>query len=838
MTNRTHLFLLSYFLLPVVTAIAAITWLVSIPSDSQNTILFGLTKSRLLVAGALFFMAAFFTLLAVFAWLRPEKVRCWLEEKLSIRRFLTLSAIASGIILFTTGTLLSVPDKYLGELWAIEERLRPLLIWGLLASLQALLGLIGWQVGKQAAQKGSATGFATTGGLVFGILLALWALIAVTRLGLSGGNSYWSKTGVPILWPQVFLALVIGLAFQLFLARSKMISAKQVWLDIGLCALIWLAAVVLWNNQNYVQGVFNTPARPPTNEIYPINDSLVFDLAAQKMLVGREMDNDTQDKPFFIAYLTIVHALAGVSFSNFYLLQIFSFAFIPICGYFTGKSLHSRPLGMMFAVLLVIKEQNAIALTNYIHVSTSKMILSEMLTTLGVLFCTLLLIRWLKSPAITNFNLWLAGGILGLTSLVRLNAISILPAAILLIGLAFNFKWKRWVTASALIGAFILIGAVPWLARTTVKSGNPFNFITNKTGGVIVNQRYNPVLGQNTSAANDPNTPSQPAASKLTNYLNVGRGVATNYMHNLVAITLMLPPSLELYKLLDLVRLPYWNMDWDGSLLPGAFWIILGVLALTASGITFAWRRWRVAGLAPLAVILGYNLTTALSLTSGGRYLVPMDWGILLYFSIGLLEAALWLLALFGWPRRDEPAIVKTPALENVKIYPQLLVTGLIFLVLGTMPVFLETLQPTRYPNTVSVTDLAKANQSIPEASSPRLAKNIARLSQDPLAKTVYGRALYPRYYGENKGDGFALEQEPLIGSAGFDRLTFFLVSGYLDMPVVLPISGRLSPIIAGADTWVLGCQRTTYLEAVLIVFRVNDTVRVYQQEPFKTNCQ
>jgi hypothetical protein len=838
MTNRTRLFLFSYFLLQVVTAIAAITWLVSIPSDAQNAILFGLTKSRLMIAGMLFFVATFFTLLAVFAWLRPEKVLQWLEEKLSTQRFLVLSAITSGIVFCATGTLLSIPDKYLGELWAIEERLRPLLVWGLLVSLQSLLGLIGWQVSKQAMSKVSTKNIPIIGGFVLGILVAIWALIAITRMGLSGGNSYWSKIGVPVLWPQVFLALVIALAFQFFLARSKTTSAKQIWLDTSLCMLIWLAAIVLWNNQSYVQGVFNTPAQPPTNEIYPINDSFVYDMAAQKILVGREMDSNVQDKPIFIAYLSIMHALAGASFSNFYLFQILSFAFIPVCGYFIGKSLHSRPLGTMFAILLVIQEQNAIALTNYIHVSTSKMILSEMLTTLGILLCTLLLMRWLKSPAITNLNLWRAGGMLGLTSLVRLNAISILPAAILLIGLAVNFKWKRWITASALISVFVLISVIPWLARTTVKSSNPLSFITTKTNGVIVNQRYNPMINQNTPPANDPNTPAQPPASKLKNYLGIGQGIVTNYMHNLIGITLMLPPSLELYKLLDLVRLPYWNMDWDGSLLPGAFWIILGILALTALGIASTWTRWRAAGLVPLAVILGYNLTTAISLTSGGRYLVPMAWGVLLYFSIGLLESALWLLGLFGWPIRDEAAIVQTMVPENGKFFPQLLVTGLIFLALGAAPVLVETLSPTPYPNTVSVADLAKANQSIPEFSSLGMAENIAKLSLEPLAKTVYGRALYPRYYGENKGDGFTLEQEPLIGTTNFDRLTFFLLSSSLDMPVVLPISGKLSPIIAGADAWAIGCQRTNYFEAVLVVFRAKDTVKVYQQEPFKTTCQ
>jgi hypothetical protein len=826
MTNKYRLFLSVYLLLPAMTAIASIVWLASIPSDSQNIVLLGMTKSRLLIAGILFLAATGFTLLSIQAWKHPEQILRGLEGKLSSPPFLLISAISSGSIFFAACLFLAVPDKYLGELWAIEERLRPLVIWVLLVSLQILTGLIGWQVRKRAVTIAASKIVAIPGGIALGILLAIWAFIGITRLGLTGGNSFWSKVGVPVLWPQVLLSLVIALGFQQLLTRVTKISSRQIWLDVGLCTLIWLAAVILWNNQGYVQGVFNTPPRPPTNEIYPINDSLIFDLSAQKMLIGQEMMEKAHDKPIFISHLAIMHILAGVSFANFYILQIISFAFIPVLGYFLGKSLHSRPLGLMFAVLLVIKEQNAIALTNYIHVSTSKMILSEMLTTLGVLLFTLFLIKWLKNPDLTNSNLWLAGGILGLTSLARLNSISILPAVILLIGLALNFKWKPWVTASILISAFVLVSAVPWLARNVTTAGNPFNFISNKTSGVIVIQRYNPLIEENTST------------SKVNKYLLLGQGMITNYLHNLIGITVMLPPSLELYKLLDVVRLPYWNMEWDGSLLPGAFWIILGVLSITALGISSAWRRWRVAGLAPLAVILGYDITTAVSLTSGGRYLVPIDWGVLLYFSIGLLDLAVWLLALFGWPENKEPENAQMPIRKNGKIYPRLLAAGLVFLFVGASPILLETLPPERYPTLVSADDFVKTNQSLPELSAPKMTENILSLSKDPLAKVFYGRALYPRYFGENKGDGATLAEDPLIGSAGFDHLAFYLIGGESDTTVVLPTSARLSPYIAGADAWVLGCQRTNHLEAILVIFRTNDIARVYQQEPFKTNCQ
>jgi hypothetical protein len=832
-----RIFLCLYLLLPALAAAVAIANLASIPSDSQNAVLLGMSKNRLLIAGILAFAAAGFLFLAVQVSRQSEQSIRWLKERLDSTRFLIFSVLISVLLFFTASIFLAIPDKYLGEFWAIEQRLRPLMIWVLLISIQALIGLIGWQARKKTEAVDAFKNAIVPGSISLGIFLLIWLFIGFTHMGVSKENSFWSKVGVPVLWPQIGIALIIAFAFQLLLTHFTKKSNKKIWLDISLCILIWLAAVILWNNQNYVQGVFNTQPRPPTNEIYPINDSLIFDLAAQKMLIGQKMIDDVQDKPIFIAFLAFLHWLAGNSFTNFYLLQIFTYAFIPVLGYFLGKSLHSRALGIMFAILLVIKEKNAIALTNYIHVSTSKMILSEMLTTLGVLLFTLFLIKWLKNPNPTNSNLWLAGGVLGLTSLVRLNAVSILPAAVLVIGLALNFKWKPWVTASVLISVFMMVAAISWVARGVATSGNPIGFISSKTGGVIVSQRYNPLIEQSAPSPSEPNTPT-PGTSGVKNYLVIGRGLVTNYLHNLIGITIMLPPSLELYKLLDEVRLPYWKTDWDGSLLPGAFWIILGVLALVALGIASAWRRWRAAGLVPLVVILGYNITAAISLTSGGRYLVPMDWCVLLYFSIGLFDATQWLLTLFGWHLGNQELNLEPIIAQPKKNSFSTLAAGLIFLFLGAFPILMETLPAQRYPDSLNINDFIEANQSIPELSAQNATDNIVSLSKDPLAKNYYGRALYPRYFGENKGDSDNFEVLPLIGSTSYDHLSFYLISNAGDAPVILPTSERISPSLAGSDTWVLGCQREHYFEAMLVVFRAGDVTRVYQQEPFKTSCQ
>lgn len=830
-----RMFLCLYLLLPALAAIVAIANLASIPSDSQNAVLLGMSRSRLLIAGILVLAATSFLFLSIQVLRQPENTIRWIERKLASHRLLVFSTLGSAFLFFVTATFLAIPDKYLGEFWAIEERLRPLVIWLLLVSIQVLAGLIGWQIRKNRKAVNTAKSMFIPGGISLGLLLAAWGFIALTHLGISGGNSYWSKVGVPILWPQIFLALAVAFGVRYVLIRFFKDQSKRILLDLVLSILIGLNAVVLWNNQSYMPGVFNTQPRPPTNEIYPINDSLIFDLAAQKMLIGQKMMADAWDKPMYIAYLATLHWLAGSSFNSFYLLQIITYALIPVLGYFIGKSLHSRPLGFMFAIILILKEQNAIALTNYIHVSTSKLILSETLTSLGVLLFTLLLINWLKNPSKANPSLWLAGGVLGLTSLVRLNSIGILPVIILLIGLAVNFKWKPWITASVMISVFLIISATPWLARNFAMSSSPFAFINSKTSGVIVNQRYNPIIEQNTQPKSGPG-PSQSNRSRLDSYFTIGQGIVTNYLHNLIGITVMLPPSFELYKLLDEVRLPYWKTEWGGSLLPGAFWIIAGTLGIIALGIASAWKRWRVAGLAPLAVILGYNITTAISLTSGGRYLVPMDWCVLLYFSIGLFDVVVWLLSLFGIQQNNEP--IRFSATERVTLKnPSIFIAGLAFLFVGALPIFWENLPAQRYPTSVNVDDFIEKFKFLPEISNPQTIESITSFSKDPAAKVLYGRALYPRFFGENKGDGASLDQDPLIGSAGFDRLSFFLAGGTTDSVIIIPTSARISPNVVNADTWVIGCQRDKYIEAMIVVFRARD-IRVYEQEPLKAGCQ
>jgi hypothetical protein len=850
MKLNSRLVLFLFFLLPALLAIAAIAEILLVPSDPTNSAFLGLSLSRLALLSFLVIATIFFAVLAGIFWKYPTQTHAWIEGQLK-KKFIFVSMCGISIlILITTYIILAIPEEYLHEYHAIHERARPLLAWLSIASFQVTFGLLAWYIipnlKENLDQNIPYKQILRTGVITFCVLLGIWIFIGFTKIGVWPGNAFWGKAGVPVLWPQILLALGISIAIQFILIKKPKLSGEKSWLDIGICTLIWLAAFILWSNQSFIPGVFSTPPRPPAFQIYLASDSSVFDSAAQNLLIGGIFPAATADKPIYISFLAILHILVGSNYSNLYLLQVAIFALIPVIGYALGKTVHSRQMGIMFGVLLVFREQNAIALTNIIQVSTSKMILSEMLTTLGVLLFTLLLVKWLKKPEPLHPQLWLAGGVLGLTGLARLNALTIVPFAILSIGMALKFKLREWLLASVLFIGFVGLSIIPWSVQSYSTTNNPLAFITGKTGGVIFESRYTPVITEEKPAVAATQTPDKTPDkipeekaqdTKLEKYLMLGTNIAQHYIHNLISMVVMLPPSGSLYRLSDMtIRLPYWKLYWNGELQAEAYLIIFMVLSFISLGLSTAWRRSRTAGIAPLLVVLGYDISTALALTSGGRYMVPMDWCMLFYFSIGTVEITRWLWGLRGrLPTDNDPITTDNPGKRPIN-YAHIALIPLIFLASGSAPVLLENLPPTLYPQ-VSQKDFTEVVESTPELSTTESLNAISFMLKDPLIRIEHGRALYPRYYPAYHGESNLVNGPILTNRANFNRLTFYLI-GTENIAVVLPISGIPNDFNTNADVWIVGCDRKDHIEALLLILQDQSSTRVYQRNPPKLTCQ
>src|SRR4030095_8365185 len=112
-----------------------------------------------------------------------------------------------------------------------------------------------------------------------------------------------------------------------------------------------------------------------------------------------------------------------------------------------------------------------------------------------------------------------------------------------------------------------------------------------------------------------------------------------HFLHNTLMSILFLPTSPVADDLWHAVKQDhsYWKADWDGAIPPTSFFLLIVNLFLIVLGSSVLWSQQRLTGMVPLFIFLIYNLSNSMARTSGGRYIVPMDWILMLYFMAGVL---------------------------------------------------------------------------------------------------------------------------------------------------------------------------------------------------------
>ena len=286
--------------------------------------------------------------------------------------------------------------------YAYYERLLPLLIWSGLFCLQGTAWLVWvgdfpWHALRFQQKVFRAAAVALS------IFLGVWALVGLSGLGITADQIGWGKPAVPLLEWQIWLVLMIGTGFLLFLAyrrwpRRKNCLWRRDWL---LAGAIWLFAAGLWINQPVHTAFFATAGREPNYEIYPFSDGAYYGLFAQNVLIGNGFKGgEVPPRPFYITLLAGFHALAGQPYEKVIVVQTLLLAFLPVVLYFIGKELHSRPLGLMIALLAILRELTAM-ITSPItdKASTSQMFFADLPSALAISLWALLALMWVKRPS-------------------------------------------------------------------------------------------------------------------------------------------------------------------------------------------------------------------------------------------------------------------------------------------------------------------------------------------------------------------------------------------------------------------------------------------------------
>ena len=356
---------------------------------------------------------------------------------------------------------------------------------------------------------------------------------------------------------------------------------------------------------------------------------------------------------------------------------------------------------------------------------------------------------------------------------------------ILLIILIFGRHWKKWLGASTLLVAGILLIIGPWFFANRTPEGR--FFIEEKIGAVFTTRYDDTEPASINEASTSGSQPSptaipsvtvsplpttNPPASEPVEVQNgrllqvissLGRRIQKafqfapdHFLHNLVMSVFILPlsPSFSENAYLDTtLKAPYWSIDWNGDLSPKRLLFIFVDLIILAIGIGAAWKFSKLAGLVPLTMLVGYYLSNALGRTSGSRYLVPTDWVVLFYFGIGLVQFGIWWAVFLGFRQDTEKADQMEAGMTRRpgRWIARNIILALGLLLLGSSVIWIGKFFPVRYPPQTSEELTQAALQRGSLQQSGITSEEITNLLNSPGGVILRGRGLYPRYYAVNQ---------------------------------------------------------------------------------------
>jgi len=835
--TRSQGILLAYGSSMAILSVLVLSEIFLSPSEPGNVAFFGLSLSRLVLVFGLLSVLVFFVILTFKAfknslWAQAFVER-WFEGGTLSQRLAWFALLSLG--LGWVGYF--IPVYRLGILTAHEMRIRPVIILILLASLATLAVMVVIRGRfKVPGIKTSKTLLLTL--ILFTGYIIVQGLTFYSGFGQRASEDFWYGAGVPILTSQLIIAILSSI---LFLQLEKKWKSKHS--DLIITLLIFVVTAILWAAEPLQKSFLLIGPYPPNHVLYPFVDAALFDMASQFALIGQGILNGLPyDRGLYISFLVYLHSILGQNYEQIMAVQAGLFAIFPALIYLIGRSLNIRMVAFAVAIVATLRGLNSIAASNMIDLASPKMPLTDFPSAIGVALVILLTCEWLKKPHEKWHHALMIGGVLGLALMLRTNTLLLLLFIPLYSFLAFSPHWKKWLISCSLLMVAMFAVTFPWELRNNSHGANMYQFIFARIQAVI-RERYIPVPAPKTFLP--PDQKLEPIilantrillelypATELAQNSNACKTtlcfVSKHFLHNISMSFLTLPTSPVLDDLRHTVKdaQPYWRPDWDGSLTPSSLgFLVLNTFFITL-GISLAWNQLRLVGLTPLAVFVFYNISNALARTSGGRYLVPMDWIISIYFLLGVFWLIIWFANAIGikWELFSIPTQQDIPQqMPSRNAWSTIAILAALF-GLGSLIPLSENLHPPRYQNVDMKQTLIDHEQEI--ATAGISTADIDLFLKSSNAELLVGRILYPRYYPMDRGE---ILFDPFV-TMGFPRTAFTLIGPQGQRGVILP-GPSPDHFPHAVDAIVLGCREEKYLDALAVIL-LDENGSIYTRSP------
>jgi hypothetical protein len=808
------------------------------PSEPTSAVALGLSLPRLVLTLGLFAIFVFFAFLSVrvlrdWAWAEATFER-WFGQSSISRVVICLAVIGLGLGLI--GCFL--PAYRAGVLGVHWDRMRPAMIFLLLASTATLIVILLKRSHTDIRHIKNSNTYKLSLILFVPTIIAVGVMF-VTDFGVYAPEDYWYGAGVPILVTQLMTAILGGI---FFLWAEKKWNLSR-W-DVLVFFVIYVIAAIFWAREPLQKSFLFIGPYAPNRVLYPFADAAIFDTASQFALIGRNFfifNGQFFERALYISFLTYLHSLVGQDYQQLMAAQAVIFAIFPALVYLVGRSLNSRAIGFAAAIVALFRGGNSIAASNMIDMANPKMMLTDFPTAIGIALIVLFMCEWLRKPQQKwYYALWI-GGVVGLTIMLRTNTLVLLLFIPLYAILNFPRERKIWITSSFFLLLAVFAITLPWELRNQSLGGKMYESIFAKFENVF-QRRYAPPSDslipqkQKLSFVSFKSTQVLGSLSPQIDIIQVGQScqqiacfVSNHFLHNIVTSVLVLPTSPRFDDLRHTVKetYPYWQPDWNGSFSGLSFFFFVLNIFLIVLGITVAWQHHRLTGLSPLAIFMFYNMANGFARTSGGRYIVPIDWILILYFLIGVFQTIILFANVLGirWTLFEESTEQRTSRVSVLKNdLARALMVLLILFGVGALIPLAETLHADRYENFDATKALSEREEQL--SSAGLSLQEVNSFLQNPNAEISIGRALYPRYYIENEGE---VHFYPVV-VMGFPRTTFTLIGHEGEKGIVLP-GEKPGYFPHAVDTIVLGCKEPLYVDALAVIV-LDEKGAVYTRSP------
>lgn len=773
--KRNNFFVYIFFLLNVLEGIVAIAITTLIEKDPKNALFLGLSKSRLLLIAI-----AFVVLLSQLVfWVYSKKFAKFIDSFFSkskpVKWISWLGSIAA-LLLWVT---IWMPAGRLGLMAALFTRLRPFLLWveGIAFQFFILVKAVRYEIDFDFIKK-FVNKYRKTAWIILA-LLGILALIFVC-LRVFGANKtaqqYYFPPSAPFSVLQVLLSILVFIAFYLVEAK-KLKGTDPKWLSWVGFLVFWLVTALVWGITPFSCSDDRLGPFAPNFVCYPSINDAVYSIGSHYITLGQGIYHHwLTDKPFYMVFLALGQWLFGQSINSYILFQIILVALFPAILFLIGKKFFGLSGGIFAGLMGMLSGENAILLFRKVSGVNVWFENPELFLALLLVLLCLVVIKWFESPT-RHIYAAMAGGIFGISMLVRYNPIFIAP--VLLLMFFFTFKKNRKV---ALIGPVVFVVAFllafsPWLFSAHDSNGN--NYYLSKIENVLetrysMNFDGSPAPTSTALPQKTPTVNTQPTAKPVTpvqtdknTKLVYGIqpvdksgmvGIAYHFLNNEFLALGIVPVNFRILSnseqvtqpIWDMtVSKPFWKMDISTEnailLIINLFVIIMGILSLVT--------RAGVLGLIPLAIQVSYHLGNAFAKTSGGRYLQPVNWVTYFYFAIGLMAISIFILNIFRKEklRSFSPSVWKLNFSSLVTQQPPKILSGKLAIVCGlVLLVGLVLPVMNNLPNQLPAETSAALKQSVGEqliSQGVVSEKQWQSFLKNPQSLVVEGSAYHARYY-------------------------------------------------------------------------------------------